>query len=395
MGTFTTKAQHKVFRILNQVDSTPIVFARVTINSQEYITDNEGVFKFPINSIDDNMDLRIKHVSCNINSIISLKTTSFNTIYLACGNKTLKQFNVKNTSAKSIILRAIDSIGSCFYDSNYVANTHYINYQKINNRICNEVEAKFYTLYNLQKVKNTLSPTSINFAIDSLNVQNKFNCEIEADEDLLNVFLQNPIYFLSKGMLNKKIIDNYTFNFDTVLSNDLVYVINYQNKKFTTDNHGIANYFESGLSEEGIESGKLYIDRKTFGIHRVERDAFRNNGYLYTNNNNFLLPNRKFYIEFVSGKLVIYFNYFNHKLVVQNLFYSYTNNYFRSAIGGDASYTITNFYEVVNTNTSRTISNFFIDKFESKPKFYFSENRYPFLKGRTDYKNYFFKEFYK
>ena len=227
------------------------------------------------------------------------------------------------------------------------------------------------------------------FAIEQLRRSNLYNPEnLNNNDDFADFLKQNPVYHLKDNLLNPKAINFYTFNFDT-LTSETVYIIKYSCKDFTSENHGVENYSESSNEEEGWESGKFIIDRKSFAFIKIEKNTFRNNHYNYPKFNNFIMPERAFTGEFVDGKLVVEYELINSKWYLKKLFHSYTNEYFRTQTYQKA-YTISEYFELYEDTPTRYIRENLIDQFYLKPNLYATPYRYDQTQWKNDIPFYFF-----
>ena len=74
--------------------------------------------------------------------------------------------------------------------------------------------------------------------------------------------------------------------------------IRYVCESLGNESHGIENYHEVELREEGWELGEITLLQSSFAVLSVKREAFRRAAYQYPGNNNFVLPQPKFTQEF-------------------------------------------------------------------------------------------------
>jgi hypothetical protein len=370
-----TNAQIYKFKLINQNDSAAISFASIKI---EYInndikTNESGEFDLYIEKEFKTINLEIKHINCNKNITIPLLNEKLNVIYVDCPTINLNNVSLKFLSEKEILKKAIQLISTNYIDHDYAINSFYRQYQNRNGTFKNLVESKGVTLFKL-KQKSNLIVSEEYFAAKELRRSEYAPTEYTGLDDYSDFMEQNPIYHLKNSMFEERFIDSYTLSMDS-LKDDEKYIINYSCKKFTNENHGISNYHSAKLDKEGFETGKFVIDKNTFAFIEIERNAFRNTNYNYPLNNNFLVPDRKFTVEFIEGHLKINYELHQGKWFLKSMFHSYSNNFYRTQTYKHA-YTTTDFFELYSDIPTQYIDSTLKDSFFREPHFMDVTNQY-------------------
>lgn len=86
----------------------------------------------------------------------------------------------------------------------------------------------------------------------------------------------------------------------------------------------------SNFRGESWEKGTITIEKESFTITKIEKNSYRNKEYNYLKNNNYVLSERKFTAEFVSGNLVAEYVSINGKYYLNKLLHQFTNDFLRT-----------------------------------------------------------------
>lgn len=363
-------------KLFDKADSTVLSFASIKLTETgKYTTTNEkGDFYFLIPQKINKLHLEISYVGCKTSIVVKMTTTNkMNNIYVECLPTSLKEVMVEGLTSKEIVKKAVASIGKNYFDSSYASPSFYRQYQKVNGKFRNLIEAQAVVMFNLSISKNEINAKEA-FAVDQMRRSNYYKTEYFDQDNFSDFMNQNPIYHLMSGLLNPNALAFYSFSFDTSASLDN-YIINYKCSNFTSENHGIDNYSTADIDGEGWESGKLTINKESFAFIKIERNALRDKGYNYPKYNNFVLPDKKFTQEFVEGHLLAEYELIKDKWYLKTLIHTYTNEFFRTQTYQKA-YVITECFEWFSDTVTRYIDNDLIDNFYFNPNLSIVEYAY-------------------
>lgn len=360
--------------LLSKADSTALSYAAIKLSETgEYTTANDkGEFHFLLPNNTSELHFEISFVGCHTSIKFELADNKLNTIYVECSMTKLKDVVIEGLSAKEIVKRAVASIPLNYSDSSYASQSFYRQYQKVNGKFKNLIEAQSVVLFNLNNSKNEITAKEALYA-EQLRRSNYYETLGSEDDDFSDFFNQNPIYHLKTSSLNPKAFSFYVFSFDTSASTN--YVINYTCNSFSSENHGLDYSSLLEFNGESEESGKFIIDKESFAFIKIEKRAFRNKGYNYPKNNNFILPDRKFTEEFIGGQLLVEYEKINGKWYLKTLLHSYTNEFFRTQTY-EKAFTITEYFEWYSEKISRYIAKDQIDKLYFNPNLSFCNYLY-------------------
>ena len=335
-------------QLLNAGDSAAMAFTNVHVAEADLYaaTDEQGKLAIHFPKAFDVLHLEIAAIGCHTTLSYRPLYTGIEKIYVHPAAMLIREVEVQGLSAKSIVKKAIAAMPQNYADSSYADESFYRQYEKVDRKFTNLLEAQLTVMFNLSRNAHTLQAKEA-FAVKKMR-RNTFEFPIDDLADLHGdecsaLFALNPVYHLAESSLNIKVFDEYDFSFDTLILPD-AYVIDYVSPGYSSESHGIANYSELDLRGESREYVKLVIDKESFAIRSFERTAVRNVRYNYPKNNNFIVPSRHYTCEFVAAHLLVDYRPQQGKWYLQHIFYDYTNAYFRTKTY-ERSAMITDVYE--------------------------------------------------
>src|SRR6218665_736006 len=353
--------------LISKYDSLPMAFANIKLlEADKYTATNEkGEFTFLLPDRIELMHLEISSIGCHTTIAYKPQYASREKIYVDQMPVAAKEVEVRGYTAKSIVKKAVEQIPQNYPDTSYIDYSFYREYQKVNGRFKNLIEAQSAIAFNLSNNNGRL--VSKEAYITSALRRSNFRYDISdfSGDGYMELLQQNPVFYLTEGSLNPKAFDDYVFSFDTLVLPD-AYVIDYVCHDYTSDKHGVENYTLLNFAGESREYGKLVIDKETFAVMSIERTAVRNKRYDYPKNNNFLLPSHAYTGEFIAGYLLAEYYPLNGKWYPKKLLYTYTNKYFRTQTYVK-EYTITNVFEWYSGSVKRAIPKEMVDRFYFTP----------------------------
>lgn len=356
--------------LLNSADSTAMPFTNIHVQENDlYVaTDEKGSILLRLPKASDVLHLEISAIGCHTTIAYRPTYNGIEKIYVQPTATLIKEVEVQGLSAKSIVKKAIAAIATNYADSSYADGSFYRQYEKVDSKYTNLLEAQLTVLFNLSHSGNALLAKEA-FATSELR-RSKFKFPIDDLYDLhgdecSELFKMNPVYHLAGSSLNIKIFDEYNFSFDTLILPD-AYVIDYVSPDYSSESHGISNYSEVDLRGESREYVKLLIDKESFAIRSFERTAVRNMRYAYPKNNNFIAPSMHYTCEFVAAHLLVGYKPQNGKWYLEHILYDFTNAYFRTQ-SYERSAVITDAYEWYSGTITKQIPKAMVDQFFFTP----------------------------
>lgn len=376
--------------LISKYDSLPMAFANIKLTeADKYTATNEkGEFAFSIPGRLELLHLEISSIGCHTTIAHKPKYGAAEKIYVDQTPVAAKEVEVRGYTAKSIVKKAVEQIPQNYPDTSYIDYSFYREYQKVNGRFKNLIEAQSAIAFNLSKENGKLVSKEA-FITSALRRSNfKYDITDFSGDGYMELLHQNPVFYLMDGSLNPKAFDDYVFSFDTLMLPD-AYVIDYVCRDYTSDKHGVENYTFLDFAGESREYGKLTIDRETFAVISIERTAVRNKRYNYPKNNNFLLPSRAYTGEFIAGYLLAEYYPLNGKWYPKRLLHTYTNEYFRTETYAK-EYTTTSVFEWYSGSVKRSIPKEMLDRFYFTPGLYSSTYVYDRSKWEKELPDFYF-----
>lgn len=353
--------------LLDSKDSTVIQFAVVKLSeiSRNTLTNHNGEFSF---QLPDNLkELHFEISALGIRDTIMFNP-KYNGIEKIYANKTqfnLKAVSVVGLSAKEIVLKAISLIPVNYTDSSFASFSFFRHYEKVNGKFKNLIEAQAVVMFKVS-TSNNLFTTKNAFAIQQMRRSDFFYdiADFKYGRDGFSTLLeQEPVYNLASSSLAPVALYDYSMHFDTINKSD-DYIIQYTCEAFSSDNHGIDNIAENRFLGECRESGTIVIDRNSFAFKKVERNSFRNKGFLYPKNNNWLRPSLNYYMNFIDGKLISEYTQVGGKWFLKRICREYTHEYYKAGLNSK-EFTITEINEWYADSVTHFITADLIGKFYS------------------------------
>ena len=342
-------------------ESTIIPFAqlRLTETGQATLSDERGRFTFSLPGQYAKLHLVVTALGVDTVFEFTYKRNE-KTVFLI----TLKPFElpnaeVKSLSANQIVAKALKAIPTNYLSSTYAYYSFYRQYQKVNGLYKNLIEAMPVLMINPRLVGAKLIPT-IGYAVEDIRRSN-FEWDIndmKYQNGLPELMAENPIYNFKNYSFKRFLMNRCLFKLDSVNADN--YYITYACPSSNED-HGFEGASD-GFLGESYAVGRLIIDKATFAFTYIERKTLRNDRYHYQNNN-YVMPSRRYSFEFSSGDLIVEYSKVADKWHTKTLKHIYTNDYFS---GWTKKFSITEVFEWKVDSVSKFIDESLIDKFYTK-----------------------------
>ena len=149
----------------------------------------------------------------------------------------------------------------------YAASAFYRQYQSINNRFCNLVEAQRVTLFQKRRTREGLYRGARHSRHAKIGLRSIHFLHYDLD-DYSNLFRQNPVTHPIHSSLSPARFNDYTFWMDTT-DYPGYYLVHYRCEDYSSDNHGVSNFFDFNRHGAAREEGTLKIDKAKFRFNDV------------------------------------------------------------------------------------------------------------------------------
>jgi hypothetical protein len=328
-------------------DSQALAFVKVTELKAEkvYVSDINGELFIKYKKLPFKIYLGISFIGYKGQIEFYTNGISEKKIYLDKQSFGLQEAKIKGLSAKEIMLSVVKQIPNNYVDSSFLLLGNFRQYHRVNGKYKNLIEAQMGIANKIYKRENELK-TKESFAIIQLRRSNYYYpIDDYVSDDIQDLMFENPVYYLMRNSLNPRAFDDYEFHFDTSsFLSKREYVIQYRNKSLPSERHSIDGYENGFFSGEAFEEGSFVVDKETFALIEIERRSIRNPSYHYPQNNNYVMPNKKYTIEFGGAHLKIKFEKRNSKYVVKEMYHQFSHDFF-DAYMGTKRFTISEFFE--------------------------------------------------
>ncbi len=358
-------------------DSTPIAFAKIEdVKSKRiYRSDINGDAVLNYKRLPSTLNLEISYISYK--GTVSFETDGLTEkkIYLDKQSFELQEAKIKGLSAKEIMLNVVANMQKNYIDSPFLLLGNFRQYHRINDKYKNLIEAQMGVANNVSKVKQELKSKE-SFAIIQLR-RSFYYYPIEyLSDDINDLMYENPVYHLMRNSLNPRAFDEYDFKFDTTsFLNKNEYLIHYKNRSLPAERHSIDGYEYGIFSGEASEEGYFVVNKENFALIEMERRSIRNPNYNYPQNNNYVVPSKKYTIEFAGAHLKVKFQSKNDKYYLSEIYHQFTHD-FMDAYMGTKRYTISEFFEWNSVLATRILPKELENDFFEKTELSLSEYTY-------------------
>jgi len=356
--SYSQNSKEILCRVLDIETKIPVSFATIKFEGEQngVIADEDGEFRLPKDYKVSNKNIVISSIGFETLkvSVITLKDGTVNIIYLKPKVEALSTVLVtgnsksgeksKGLTAKTIVKNAIGRIPTNYPNSAHSYISYYRDYQLIKNNYYNLNEAileSFDAGFNTDKYSNRQNVTALysynlnrEFYQDSLLLNSiygksksisegdfaKLGTEIQNELEILNI--HNPIRNYNKSSFSFIYVfrDNFVNNHLFKLSN-ITYVEDiplYEIDFVTRDDPGMRY----------MGSGKIYISKLNYAIHRIEYRVYANRNYRSTRTQGHTFANImskpknilfEVKVEYKSKNNKMYLNYmtFNNLFVIK------------------------------------------------------------------------------
>jgi len=332
MSALTLHAQQWTrFVIANALDSGIIAGARVALlpGGSSFVADTEGRLLLPLPKREGELKLAISGIGVRDTVKIRPTVSGLNWLLVRVGEQRLNDFVLHSLSAEDVVRKAVSMIPDNYAKSPYFCYSSYRQYQRLDSTYTNLVEARSVVMMNITERKGRLERVE---AYANLKARRSYFAREPwnaYDFNATDIMSQDPIYHLDENSLAPNRFYHYKFKFDTTLGSDTNFVVHYFSPDYTSEKHGVGN---SGnpFPGESWEKGNIVIDRNTFAIRKFTRMAWRHDAYHYPRYNNFVLPDKLYYVEFDRAMFLAEYVQMGERWYPSRLLYNFIDDCYGS-----------------------------------------------------------------
>lgn len=351
--------------LINSVDTAVLSHASVNVHEirAQYLTDDYGRLSFKLHDSIRIVNFSIAAIGCRVNLTHERTNKALDTIYVEILPKELEGYTIKGLSAENVVRKAVEMMPVNNGDTAYFCASSYRQYQKINGKYANLIEALPEVMVRVKHKRGKLVP-DYGFAVTTARwTQPEYEPGHPESNSIDIPLAENIVHNLEGSSLLPTRFSKYRFAFDTNNKDDKVYVIKYLINDFSLEKHGVSNLGTSFWGES-YERGVITIECGTFALVRFQRQTFRYRDYTYFVNggNNWVLPERRYYSELKDAALDVAYRKENDLWYADRILYHYTNEYYRGG-WGKLEYVVTCYYEWKNDGISKYTTDQHHDKF--------------------------------
>ena len=345
---FSSSAQVQFkLQLLQSNDSLAIPYASVKDlkTSKVYLSNLNGEVLFTFNKLPKQLKLAVSFIGNKGIYEVQINHPSEQQLFLHKKTFQLAEAAIKGLTAKDIMLKVVKQIPENYLDSSFLLLGNYRQFQQINGKYKNLIEAQMGIASQLTRNENELKAKESFAIIQMRRSHYYYPIDGNTPDDINDLMLENPIYHLMRNSLNPKAFDEYEFEFDTnSFFSKKEYIIHYRNKSLPVERHSIDGYEYGYFSGEAREQGTFVVSKENFALLELERNSIRNPQYSYPMNNNYVLPSKRYTIEFKGAHLKMKFDIKDGKYFLKELYHQYSHDFF-DAKSGVKRYFIQDFFE--------------------------------------------------
>lgn len=342
-----------------EANNAPLSTAAVQIKNTQLggLTDDYGFFEVPIPIVNLKDSIKVSYVGYVSQSILASSYQEGDTLrfYLSSSAETKQEAVIVSYNARGVLLKAIENLRKNLYTDSLVQTGFYRQYHKENGKYVRLIEADVSIAFNIK------SPYKYSFhelmQINKLRRSNNFEHNVDANnhgDHLADLLKENPFSYNKGTFLNPRMIDFFAPKFES--EDSVQFVISTQ-------------YKESSSAK--LEQAKVWVEKETFAILRIEISKYPNPYYVksrYANTSIWKLVNETDVVELEKQ---------NGKFFVSALHRTY-NHHVTNPVNGNVEYVVEEtfdlFFDQFETENVGAIIN--VGKFAETSDVYLTKYKY-------------------
>lgn len=300
IGGFVAIAQDNVLVVGVVYDkennNSPMDMAAVQINGTQLggLSEANGYFEIPVPKVNLKDSIKVSYIGYLPQTVDLLNYKKGDTlrVYMASSAVAKEEVVVVAENARGVILKAITNMKKNLMLDSLISAGLYRQYHKENGKYVRLIEADVQVAFNCKNIYQYSFHESVAVGKQRRSENYETNGDEHGDH-LVDLLKENPFSYNRNNFLNPKMIDFYAPKFAS--ENQEEYVISLQ-------------YKESSSAK--LEKAKVWVEKETYAITKVEIEKFPNPFYVksrYANDTRWQLVNERNVIETekVNGKFAV------------------------------------------------------------------------------------------
>lgn len=302
-------------------NNAPLGMAAVQLKNTQLggLADDNGYFEVPIPKVNLKDSLKVSFVGYKPQalSIVNYKDGDTLRIYVSSSIETKAEAVIVSYNAKGVLLKAIENLRKNLYTDSVIQTGFYRQYHKENGKYVRLLEADVSVAFNIK------SPYRYSFhelmQVNKERRSENYERNVDANnhgDHLADLLKENPFSYNKGTFLNPKMIDFFAPKFEH--EDTTQFIIKTQ-------------YKESSSAK--LEQARVWVEKETFAILRIEVQKFPNPYYVksrYANNSIWKLVNETDVVELEKR---------NGKFFVSALSRTY-NHHVTNAVTGNVDFIV-------------------------------------------------------
>lgn len=337
------KAQNKLFTTIDSQTNEAIPFVNIISVTGNYRTVSDSLGNFIIKEQFEKDTLLLTSLAyeskkMSVKDLLGLKNGK---VSLKYKTYVLNTFNTVADVAKQYLIKAINNIPKNYNRNEFVISSNYLQYHIENNKAVRLIESR-------QDIAYTAVANKRHVRVKINNIRRSDNNELNSEkhgDHLFDVLLEDPIVHSEGTILNKKALDYYSCQLDTIQNPDSLIKILFKSMNYNQDH---------------IYSGFVTLNKKDFAVVSYHCDK-KNNPYATVKRQHFSAP---YTWQFTKGSKTYNYQKINGNYYLKNTLVSYKHKLI-NAQNGNIDYSFEEYFELIckdelctgkNTNTFRNYS---------------------------------------
>ncbi len=279
-----------------EADNAPLPMAAVQIKNSQLggLTDENGYFEIPIPKVNLQDSMRVSYVgyASEMLSITNYTQSDTLRIYISSSTETKQEVVVVAMNARGVLLKAIANMRKNFYSDSLLSTGFYRQYHKENGKYVRLIEADVSVAFNCKNIYRYSFHELMQINKERRSENFETNGDIHGDH-LADLLKENPYSYNKNNFLDPKKLDFYAPKFESEDTAQYIITLRYKES-----------------SSKKLEQAKVWVEKESYAITRIEIEKFPNPYYVrtrYENVSRWKLVNEKDVIETekVNGKYMV------------------------------------------------------------------------------------------
>lgn len=282
--------------VVDDVSKEGLSLAAIQVKNSQLgaLTEDNGFFLLPLPRTNLKDSVRISYMGYQTQTISIANYQAGDTIRILLGVESVVKAEAVITAmnAKGIMLKAIANMKKNFYYDSLISTGLYRQYHKENGKYVRLIEADVSVAFNVKSAYKY----SFHELVRTNKMRRSENYETNGDvhgDHLVDLLKENPYSYNRMNFLDPKKIDFYSPKIANETQDEWELILQYKE-----------------TSSQKLENCKIWVQKETFAMTRMEIEKFPNPYYIksrYANDSRWQLVNEKDVIETTkqNGKYMV------------------------------------------------------------------------------------------